>query len=143
MKQDEISHTGRIVSIDPMVTKVEIIRSSACGECHARALCGYAEDQVKIVDVPTNAFDFFEVGQQVQVCLKRSMGMKAVWISYVIPLIVMMIVILLLNALGAGELATGLAGIGAVALYYIALFIAKRIPALYAKLFDEYVFYIK
>ena len=143
MKEGEISHTGRIVSIDPAITKVEIVRSDACGDCHARELCGYGDARVKIVDVPTDAFAMLQPGQEVQLCLKRSMGLKAVWVSYVIPLILLMAAILAATAAGAGELATGLCGIGAVALYYLALFAAKRIPSLYKRLYDGYVFYIK
>lgn len=135
--KNEIRHTGRIVSIDPMVTKVEIVRSSACSACHARELCGFSEEEKKIVEVPTSGFAPHEIGEEVELCLKKSMGMKAVWIAYVVPLVVLMLSILLFSALKLGELATGLGAIACVALYYFMVWCFR------SKLENEFIFYIK
>ena len=78
---EEIRHSGRIVDIDPAVTKVEIIRSSACSACHAKELCGFSEEEKKIVEVATSGFQPHNIGDEVVLCMKRSMGMKAVWIA--------------------------------------------------------------
>ena len=48
--------------------------------------------------------------------LKASMGFKAVWLAYFIPVLLVLAAILGLLALGVGEVAAALAGIGAVAL---------------------------
>lgn len=137
MKAGEVSHTGRIISINQYVTEVEIVRASACGDCHARKLCGFSEDEKKIVPVPTNAFDMYNVGDVVEICTKLSMGMKAVWICYVIPLIVLMAVICALTYFGMQELTVGLSAIAAVVLYYALIFCFRK------KLNNEFVFYIK
>lgn len=134
---DEISHTGRITAIEPDVTTVEIVRTSACGECRARSFCGMGESRTKTVLVPTDAFAMHGVGDEVEVCMKRTMGLKAVWISYVVPLIILLACVLAAPRLGAGELATGLCAIGAVALYYLVIFLLR------GKLDNEFVFYIK
>lgn len=133
----EVSHKGKIVSIDRYVTTVEIIRSSACSECHAKQLCGYSEEEKKLVPVATDAFAMHNVGDEVEVCMKQSMGMKAVWISYIIPLIIMMAVILAVSACGMSELASGLGAIAAVAVYYLVVFLFRD------RLNNEFVFYIK
>ena len=96
-KKNEIVHDGRIVEITPDFTTVEIIASSACSGCHAKGLCGMSEEQEKIIMLPTSGFDDYKVGDQVKVMTKMSMGLKAVWISYVIPLAVLMILILSLS----------------------------------------------
>ena len=97
MKKNEIQHTGKIIEITPDFTTVQIIASSACSGCHAKSLCGMSEDQEKIIMLPTDPYATHNVGDQVQVATKMSMGMKAVWISYVIPLMVLMILILSLS----------------------------------------------
>jgi sigma-E factor negative regulatory protein RseC len=71
------------------------------------------------------------------VVLKASMGMKAVWLAYFIPLLVLLGVILLLVALGVSEVPAGLSGIGAVASYYLLLWLLRD------RLKNEYVFTIK
>ena len=71
------------------------------------------------------------------VVLKATMGLKAVWLAYFLPLVVLLGVALGLIALGVGEVAAGLAGLGAVALYYLVLWLLRD------RLRNEYVFTIQ
>ena len=134
---NEISHKGRIVSVGAEVTEVEILQTSACASCHARNMCGYSDEKKKIVPVPTNAFAMLKEGDEVELCMKSSMGFKAVWISYVIPLVVMVAAVLVCYMAGVGELASGLVAIGSLVLYYALVFCFRK------KLENEFVFYIK
>ena len=120
--KNEISHTGTIIGITPEYTTVEIIAQSACAACHARGMCGVADESQKIIMVPTDPYAGYKVGDEVFVMLKRSMGMKAVWISYVIPLLILMILILSLSSVTVHEVYAGLAAIGGVALYYLVIY---------------------
>ena len=137
MAVQEIAHKGRVKSVTPEWTVVEIVSESACASCHAAALCGMSEGKVKDVQVPTRGWDSFEPGQEVSVVLKASMGHKAVWIAYVAPLLVMLAALLASLSLGCGELAAGLVAIGATALYYIGVWMMRR------RLQNEYVFEIR
>jgi sigma-E factor negative regulatory protein RseC len=136
MKAD-VSHTGRVVRMTPQVTTVAIEQHGACSQCHAAGLCGMADVVEKAIEVPTDPYAKYGVGDQVEVLLKASMGMKAVWLAYFVPLVILLAVILGLLALGAGEVAAGLSGIGAVALYYLLLWLFR------GRLQNEYVFTIK
>ena len=77
------------------------------------------------------------VGDEVEVVLKASMGLKAVWLSYVVPLVILLAVILSLLGLGLSEVAAGISGIVAVGLWYFSLWLFR------GKLKNEYVFVIK
>ena len=136
MSAPEISHIGKIVAIDADFITVEIVAESACATCHAAGMCGTADATHKAITVPATVGNW-AVGQEVQVLLKRSMGFKAVWLAYAIPLAVLLAVLLGLNAAGVGELASGLVAIGAVTLYYLVLLLFRD------KLRNEYSFYIK
>ncbi len=136
-RKDEISHLGEIIAIDPSFTTVKILVTSACQACHAKAMCGMADQQDKIIMVPTDPYAEYAVGDEVRVLTKKSMGLKAVWISYVIPLIILMILILSLSVLIGNELMRGLVAIGGVALYYGLIYIFRE------KLSNEFSFYIK
>ena len=92
--KNEIKHKAKILEITPDFTTVEIVVSSACAGCHAKTLCGVSEEQEKIISLPTDPYATYNVGDEVELCTKMSMGMKAVWISYVIPLLVLMILVL-------------------------------------------------
>ena len=66
-----------------------------------------------------------------------TMGLKAVWISYVIPLIILMILILSLSPVFKNEYLCGLAAIAGVAIYYFGIWLFRD------RLSNEFVFYIK
>ena len=136
-RKNEIVHDGRIVEITPEFTTVEIIASSACSGCHAKELCGMSEDQEKIIMLPTNGFDNYKVGDEVKVMTKMSMGLKAVWISYVVPLAILMILILSLSAVIDNEFLRGGIAIAGVAVYYFFIWLFRD------KLSNEFVFYIE
>ena len=139
--KNEIKHRAKVLEMTPDFTTVEIVVSSACSECHAKGLCGISEEEQKVISLPTDPYAAYNVGDEVDLCTKMTMGMKAVWISYVIPLVVLMILILSLsNAFSASEHNEVIAGLGAVAgvaVYYFVIWLLR------GKLKNEFVFYIK
>ena len=136
-KKNEIAHKGKIIEIDPDFTTVQIVVSSACSECHAKGLCGMSEDQDKIIMVPTDPYTVHSIGDEVDVMTKMTMGLKAVWISYVIPLVILMILILSLSAVIGNEFLRGGIAIAGVAVYYLLVWLFRE------KLSDQFEFYIK
>ena len=136
-RNNSIAHSGRIVEITPDFTTVEIVASSACSSCHAKQLCGMSEDKEKLIMVPTDGFVERKVGDEVQVLTKMTMGLKAVWISYVIPLAILMILILSLSKAFDNEFLCGLLAVAGVGLYYFGIWLFRD------RLSDEFVFYIK
>jgi sigma-E factor negative regulatory protein RseC len=137
MKRNEIQHSGEIMEITPDFTTIKIIASSACASCHAKTLCGMSEEQEKIIMLPTDPYALYKVGDIVQVATKMTMGLKAVWISYVIPLMVLMILILSLSSVFEKEYMRGLVAIAGVGVYYFIVWLFR------GKLNNEFVFYIK
>jgi sigma-E factor negative regulatory protein RseC len=136
-KKNEITHTGKIIEMTPDFTTVQITVSSACASCHAKGLCGMSEEEDKVIMLPTDPYATYNVGDEVTVCTKMSMGLKAAWISYVIPLAVLMALILTLTSFGINEFIAAGSAVGGVALYYFIIWLLRD------KLSDEFVFYIK
>ena len=135
-KKSEIVHTGKVIDISPDFTTVQIMVSSACSECHAKGLCGMSEMEEKVIMVPTDPYEPRKIGDIVQVKTKMTMGLKAVWISYVIPLAVLMILILSLSAVIENEFLRGGIAIAGVGLYYFVIWLLKD------RLSDQFEFYI-
>lgn len=136
-KKNEITHTGKIIEMTPDFTTVQITVSSACASCHAKGLCGMSEEEDKVIMLPTDPYATYNVGDEVTVCTKMSMGLKAAWISYVIPLAVLMALILTLTSFGINEFIAAGSAVGGVALYYFIIWLLRD------KLSDEFVFYIR
>ena len=135
--KNNITHKAKVIEMTPDFTTVEILVNSACSECHAKGLCGMSETQEKVISLPTDPYASYNVGDEVVLCTKMSMGMKVVWISYVIPLIILMILILSLSAVFDSEVVTGLASVGGVAVYYLMIWLLRD------RLNNEFVFFIK
>ena len=79
----------------------------------------------------------YAVGDEVKVMTKMSMGLKAVWISYVIPLAILMILILSLSPFIDNEFLRGGVALAGIAVYYFFIWLFRD------KLSTEFVFYIK
>lgn len=136
-KKNEIVHPGKVIEMTPDFTTVEITVSSACASCHAKSLCGMSEEQDKVIMLPTDPYATYNVGDEVQVCTRMSMGLKAAWISYVIPLAVLMVLILTLTSVGVNEFISAGVSIGGVGLYYFMIWLFRK------RLQNEFVFYIR
>ena len=129
MAKERIEHEGRVIAVNKDYISVEIVNKSACAACHAKAVCGASDEAVKVIEI---AQDFstlagdYQVGETVNVIMSSAMGTQAIWIAYVIPLIVLMASILVFSLCGAGELLMGLGSLGVVALYYLVLFFFRN-----------------
>ena len=129
MRKDRIEHEGTVLAVDKDYISVEILNKSACAACHAKAVCGASEESVKVVeiaqDISTLAADY-QVGERVNVVMSAAMGTQAIWIAYVVPLLVLMASILVFSLCGAGEVAMGLGSLGIVAIYYLGVFLFRN-----------------
>ena len=96
-----------------------------------------AEAEEKAVQVPTDPYASYGVGDEVRIVLKATMDLKAVWLAYFLPLLLLLAVTLGLIWAGVGELVSGLAGIGAAGVYYFVLWLLRD------SLRSEYVFTIQ
>ena len=135
-EKKSVSHKGTIVEISDGNIRVEIINKSMCAACHAKGFCSAGDTKDKIIDVAYFNNGEYQLGDEVEVTMKRSMGFKAVWISYVIPLAILLIFLLTLQGLGFRELHAGLAATGAICVYYLVVYLFRD------KIADKFVFTI-
>ncbi len=132
-----IDHIGVVKSITPTVISVEILNKSMCAACHAKSACTMSDMSIKTVDVPNRGDLSYEVGEEVLVVMKKTLGLRAVWISYVIPLIILMILLLSLPYLNFSELGAGLVAVLGLCIYYLGVFLFKE------KLAREFTFAVE
>ena len=125
MKKGVVGHDGVVSEITPTGYKVSIVSRSACAGCHAKGLCSAADMADKIIEVKSSDTKAFKVGDKVTVNMEESMGMKAVWIVYAIPAIILVTFLLYLQHLGASELVTGLFVLGAITVYFVVLYLFR------------------
>jgi len=99
--KSKIDHNGVVESIEGNHIKVRILQASACSACQAKALCASSDTKEKIIDVWDDNADQYHVGENVVACGSLSMGRNAVYLAFLIPLVLIILAIyyLLLSAL--------------------------------------------
>ena len=124
MSVANIKHCGEVVRVAEDKVWVRMTVNSACSGCHARAVCGVDESKDKIVEVATSDAAAYSVGESVEVALEsRSVGAKSVFLAYVVPFFVLLIVLVGLTVFGVSEGVAALSAIVGVGLYYVVLWI--------------------
>lgn len=124
MSVANIKHCGEVVRVADDKVWVRMTVNSACSGCHARAVCGVDESKDKIVEVATSDAASYSVGECVEVALEsRSVGAKSVFLAYVVPFFVLLIVLVGLTAFGASEGVAALSAIAGVGIYYVVLWL--------------------
>ena len=116
-----IDHAGRVERVEGDKVFVVIVSNSACGTCQARKACGLSETSEKIVEVATADAARYAAGDEVVVSVRKHMGLRAVLLAYVMPLLVLLCVLAAIEAAGAGDGAAALGALAGVGVYYALL----------------------
>lgn len=126
--EDIIRHTGTVESIEGSHIRVRIVQTSACASCAAHQYCNSSESKEKIVDVTDRqAAATCRVGQQVEVVGSTSMGMKAVFLAFGAPFLVLVAVLYAaIRLTGGDEVVSALASLASLATYYLILYMYRE-----------------
>lgn len=127
-KIERIEHEGIVREISEDFITVEIVNKSACAACHAKGVCVAGEEEIRYVDVPysiSSLVEEFNVGDKINLVLNQSLGVQAVFISYAIPLVILILLLLILSNTGLSELMVGLLSLAGVAVYYLFVFLFR------------------
>lgn len=123
---EKISHIGIVEDIKGQAVQVRIQQASACDLCHAKSICSSADTKEKIVEVRA-AEGSVSIGDKVMVEGAASMGMKAVFLAYVLPLVLLILVMVLcLTIIAPGnEVVAALVSLGILLPYAFLLYLLK------------------
>ena len=126
MKQPEqIEHKGIVSFVGEGVVRVAIEVSEACGSCSARKSCAMGQTTKREIEVFTADASNYSVGELVKVGAKQSLGVTAVVLCYVVPLVVLISTLAIVILLGVDEGISALISLGVTALYYVLLALMK------------------
>ncbi|MDD4148889.1 MAG: SoxR reducing system RseC family protein [Bacteroidales bacterium] len=119
-KNSTIEHKGVVAEIKSGAILVDLIVQSACAACHAKSVCGI-DSSLKTIEVKTDK-KLFSIGENVKVIMQSSLGMKALFLGYVLPFIIVVTTLLVLTSLNVSEGLSGLISILILAPYYLILY---------------------
>ena len=107
-----------------MCVAIEV--NEACGSCASRKACAMGQSAKRDITVyTTDAFEY-SVGEVVNVAAKQSLGVVAVFLCYVVPLVVLVGALTIAVAVGVSEGLAALLSLGATLLYYAVLYLFRN-----------------
>ena len=121
-----IEHKGTVVSVTDEHILVEVINQSACAGCKAKSFCSLSGQSEKIISIPNQPDTVWHTGEEVMVEIKESLGFKALFLMYILPLLFLLIPLLTLPHFGVSELFTGLSALFAPILCYFFVWLFRR-----------------
>lgn len=136
MKRPDIEHEGIVTGITSSHILVRILQQSACAGCHAASLCATAEQKEKIIEVKNDGSPV-RIGDKVVVTLAAKSGYKALWLTAVLPLLLIVLSLVVTSWADASELVMGLCALLVPVVYYILLYFYRD------RLKKQFTFFLK
>ena len=118
-------HSGIVIKSENGIVSVKIESLSACATCESHGSCGFAEKKDKVIDVRTPNWGIYQQGDRVVVSITETLGMKAVWIAYILPAILDLILFVILYRF-LSELACALIALAFIGLYFGILYLFRK-----------------
>jgi len=121
----EVTHTGTVKSVEDKGIKVSIIVLSGCASCNIKGACNMSEQADKELDIECEP-RLFKIGQEVEIRMKESLGFHALFLGYVLPFILMIVILSISSFLTTNEAIVGLLSIGSLVPYYSLLYLLRN-----------------
>ena len=117
-RAEEIEHKGKVALVGHNFVRVDIVVNEACGSCSARKSCAMGSSEKREITVFTPLASQYRVGEEVEVQAKRTIGIMAVLLCYVVPLFVLVGALVVAKLFGVTDGISALVALGAMALYF-------------------------
>ena len=122
---DIIKHRGIVEKVEGAHVVVRIVQTSACAACSAKGLCNASESKEKQIDV-FEADASYRIGEEVVLCGSTSMGMRAVFLAFGIPMLLLLFALFVSMRVTDGDaLVSSLVALFAVVPYYLVIYFMK------------------
>lgn len=123
-KSKAIEHMGVVQSITDRMIKVSFLQETACSACHVQGVCSVPDGKDQEIEI-INYSNQYSVGEQVNIVLEESLGMRALFLSYVIPFILVILILGIASAILKNDLQAGLLSLICLLPYYYILYLNK------------------
>lgn len=121
---DVIKHTGVVESVSGSTCHVRILQHSACSGCSAQRLCNSSESKEKVITVLLNGTDV-KAGETVDVEGTVVQGLRAVYICYLLPLVLMIASLFIGVKVFGSDMAGILLSMTLLVIYFLALYLLR------------------
>lgn len=119
---DTIRHSGIVRKIDADYFYVSIVAQSACASCQVKGACNVTDLNEEVVEVPRQQSGNHQVGDRVNIMMRKSLGTRAVFLGYLFPFVLVLVTLIIMLNLFVDQGLAGLAALGILIPYYLVLY---------------------
>ena len=123
----QIQHQGIIKQMNDTTIFVSIVSASSCVSCQVKGACSASDMEEKIVPVKRIRNREYKIGEVVTVSINQSVGVWAVLLGYIFPLIVVVASLVVLTSIMEDQGNAGLISLGLLIPYYTILYLSRKI----------------
>jgi len=125
-QSSSFQHPGVVKKIENDIIYIDIEVMSACSQCHAHGYCSAFGKTDKVIEVPVIKYPDFKLGDNVNVLIKEVLGMHALMLGYIFPVIVLVLTLFVSYYITYKENISALITLLFVALYYFLLWVFRK-----------------
>jgi len=118
---DCIEQKGIIEEIKGNRISVRMKLMSACENCRTKSICNIIDIKDNSIDV-INRSGNFTMGDEVNIRITKSHGYKALFLGYIMPVILVLLFLVIFSGFGINEVLTGIISLSVLAVYYVVLY---------------------
>lgn len=134
---NSIRHQGVVERVNGPHIQVRIVQVSVCATCSIKGHCTSSDTKEKLIDIYSSRAQAYQLGDQVWVVGQLSMGWWAVFLAFVIPLVLLVTTLFAAHGYTHDDLSSVLIALPVLALYYLVLWLFR------AKMSRKFAFYIE
>ncbi len=121
---NSIEHSGVVKSVENKHVTVNILSHPACSGCIASGICDLSGNANK--EIKASADHEVKAGEKVLVVMKRSMGFRALFLGYLLPFVIVMLILIVLTSLSVSEPVSGITALLSLVPYYTIIYLRKE-----------------
>lgn len=123
MREDCIEQKGIVIKKQEDKITVKIEQKSTCASCHARGACTSLDKKDKEIDIKTKDVENYNIGDELVITISTKLGLKAVFIAFIIPLLLLVIALFLsIKIFSLAQSLSAFISLIVVAIYYFLIY---------------------
>ena len=122
--EDMVSHIGVVEKVEGSEVTVLITRQHGCSQCGLSSHCNAAGTGIRRVSV-IHPEGVLHPGQQVRVEAGSTVGLKAAWWAFGLPLLLMVAVALAVGSATKSDACAAVAGLASLVPYAVGLYLLR------------------
>lgn len=120
-----IEQKGIVEDIKANRIRIRFQPLSVCDNCQTKSICNLKGNQGNSVEIIDKS-GIYKVGDEVKLIIKKSLGYAALFLGYLLPLIIVLLFLFLLLSFGYNEILAVLGSLSVLAVYYLILYLIRN-----------------